>query len=103
MRNVLKNRTSAFAMILPLAAAAAITPARAADPFRESRRDESGRGLQSHRDALYFHAAGKACERLEAPLEESLDCFLGRVCRREPVGRSFFSVSGAARVEPAAA
>ena len=36
MRNVLKNRTSAFAMILPLAAAAAITPARAVDQFREA-------------------------------------------------------------------
>ena len=36
MRNVLKNRTSAFAMILSLTAAAAVTPARAADPFREA-------------------------------------------------------------------
>ncbi len=36
MRNLLKNRTFAFVMILSLTAAAAITPARAADPFREA-------------------------------------------------------------------
>ena len=36
MRNPLKNRTFAFVMILSSTAAAAITPARAADPFREA-------------------------------------------------------------------
>ena len=36
MRNLLKNRTSAFVMILSLTAAAATAPARAADPFSEA-------------------------------------------------------------------
>ena len=36
MRNLLKNRTFAFVMILSLVAAAAMTPARADDPFREA-------------------------------------------------------------------
>jgi len=36
MRNLLKTRTSAFAIVLFLTAAAAVTPARAADPVREA-------------------------------------------------------------------